>query len=160
MKTVVLAVGSNMGNKLENIALARDMLSRSCDILCSSSIYETPPAFFEHHDNFYNCALAVSTDVDAFELLKLCKGIESALGRKPSFRNAPRPIDLDIIFYGDERVDTDVLKIPHIDWQNRDFVITPLLDLCNKGVFDASYFVEIKSFLSNKTRAFKKITDL
>ena len=160
MKTVVLAVGSNVGNRLENIVLARDMLSRACDILCSSSIYETPPAFFEQQDNFYNCALAISTNINAFELLKLCKDIESSLGRKPSFRNAPRPIDLDIIFYEDERVDTDVLKIPHIDWQNRDFVITPLLDLRDKGVFDASCFVEIKSFLSNKTRAFEKIIDL
>ncbi len=160
MAIVVLALGSNMGNKLQNLREACKRVSEFANIQSKACVYETPPAFYEQQDNFYNSAIAISTELDAFDLLKRCKEIESDMGREASFRNAPRPIDLDIIFIEGKSIFDPVLNVPHIDWQNRDFVITPLIDLCEYGVFNSSTFNSEKQFLTNKKRAFKKIADL
>ena len=160
MAVAVLALGSNMGDKLQNLRKAREYVANFASIVASSSVYETPPAFYEAQDNFYNCAIAISTELKPILLLKNCKKIEADMGREVSFRNAPRPIDLDIIFIEGENVSTPDLNVPHIDWTNRDFVITPLLDLLDMGIFNSFTFNSEKQFLINKKRAFKKITDL
>ena len=160
MSIAVLALGSNMGNKLQNLREACKRVSKFANIQSKASVYETPPEFYEQQDNFYNSAIAISTELNAFDLLKCCKEIESDMGREVSFRNAPRPIDLDIIFIEGKNISVPDLNVPHIDWQNRDFVITPLIDLCEHGVFDSTTFNSEKQFLTNKKRAFKKIADL
>ncbi len=160
MAIAVLALGSNMGNKLENLHTACKYVSEFANILFKAKVYETPPAFYEAQDSFYNSAIAISTELDAFQLLKNCKEIESTMGREVSFRNAPRPIDLDIIFIEGKNISSPNLNVPHIDWANRDFVITPLIDLFEQGVFDSGAFNSEKQFLMNKKRAFKKIANL
>ena len=160
MVIAVLALGSNMGDKLQNLRKAREYVSNFASIIASASVYETPPAFYEAQEYFYNSAIAISTELTPIQLLKNCKKIETDMGRKASFRNAPRPIDLDIIFIEGESVSTPDLNVPHIDWENRDFVITPLLDLLDAGVFSSFTFNSEKQFLINKKRSFKKITNL
>ncbi len=160
MKIVVLALGSNLDDRLQNLRSARIAVSEQCVILSTSGVYQTPPAFYENQPDFYNCAIAVKTKLSPEELLKLCKKIEAQMGRITPFRNAPRPIDLDIIFYEDERINTDILKIPHIDWQNRDFVITPLLDLRDDKIFETPTFEFVEKILKPKHRTFEKIANL
>ncbi len=160
MKIAVLALGSNLGDRLQNLRSACASISAQCAILAISGVYQTPPAFYENQPDFYNCAIAVKTELSPEELLKLCKTIEAQMGRTTPFRNAPRPIDLDIIFYEDERINTDILKIPHIDWQNRDFVITPLLDLRDNNIFDTISFEFVEKILKEKHRTFEKIANL
>ena len=160
MAIAVLALGSNMGNKLQNLRKAREYVCQFASIIASASVYETPPAFYENQDNFYNSAIAISTQLNAMQLLKNCKKIEVDMGREFSFRNAPRPIDLDIIFIEGEKISTNVLNVPHIDWCNRDFVITPLIDLLEAGIFNSQTFIAEKQFLTKQKRTFLKIADL
>ncbi len=160
MKIAILALGSNLGERAQNLRSALISLAQQCEIFATSAVYQTPPAFYENQPDFHNCAVAIRTELEPLELLKFCKEIETKMGRTTPFRNAPRPIDLDIIFYEDLRVNLDILKIPHIDWQNRDFVITPLLDLLDFGVFDSQNFEFVKNALTQKNRTFKKIYSL
>lgn len=160
MKIAIIAIGSNLGNSLENLRLALVRISELGKVLATSSVYKTPPCFYENQDDFLNAVVAVETSLDAFELLKFCKQVEADFGRKPTFRNAPRQIDLDIVFLDDEIVQTDILQIPHKDWANRDFVKTPLLDILELGILDKSCFDFVKGKLKNTTRAYDKYANL
>lgn len=160
MKIAVIALGSNLGNSLENLRKAVARVGEIGEVVGVSGVYKTPPFFYEEQADFLNATLAVETSLDAFELLKFCKQVEADFGRKPTFRNAPRPIDLDIVFLEDEIVQTDILQIPHKDWQNRDFVKTPLIDLLELGIFEKSCFDFVKTKLNGVARAYKKCADL
>ena len=70
------------------------------------------------------------------------------------FRNGPREIDVDIIFYGNEQVKSEALEIPHPRWAERDFVVSPLLDLLDGGLFDDEIFGEVKRMLSDRPKMF------
>lgn len=160
MSVAVLALGSNMGDRLANLRLARGFVCGRFAQLAAAGVYETPPAFYADQPPFYNSAVAVSAELPAPELLAFCKGVEKKMGRAPSFRNAPRPIDIDIIFYEGRDCRGDALTIPHIGWRDRAFVITPLLDIRAAGVLKGAYFAAADLYLAAQMRAYKKICDL
>ena len=129
LKKVVLALGSNMGEPIENLRSAVAEISTFATVLKRSQIYKTEPVGYLDQDDFFNATILCETHLEPLQLLKKCKEIESQMGRVKSFRNAPRPIDIDIIFYEGESINTEVLQIPHPRWSERDFVLSPLSDI-------------------------------
>jgi 2-amino-4-hydroxy-6-hydroxymethyldihydropteridine diphosphokinase len=144
---VYLALGSNLGDRMGNLASAVERLSESITIRKVSSIYETEPVYYKEQPLFLNAALSGLTELDPFDLLRFVKGIESELGRQPSFRNAPRLIDIDILFYGDRIIDTLELTIPHTHIAERAFVLVPLAEIAPEMVHPLTH-KKIKDLLS------------
>ena len=128
---VFIALGGNLGDRPANLQAAIDALQTGGQVRVAklSRVYETAPFGYADQPDFLNMALEAATDLEPAALLAFLKEIEAALGRQPSFRNSPRPIDLDIIFYDDLTLDTPALQIPHPRLRGRGFVLKPLNDL-------------------------------
>lgn len=124
-----IALGSNIGNRAGYIHDALDDMSSYLNIVETSHLYETIPMLVTDQPLFLNAVCEVSTHLAPTDLLRAVKETEVALGRTKSIRYGPRVIDLDILFYDDDVIDTPELKIPHILLPERDFVLAPLLDL-------------------------------
>ena len=124
--TVYLGLGSNMGNRQANLDSALEFLSQRLQLKKVSSLYDTEPVGNTEQPRFLNMVCQVNTRLAPEELLTLAKGIELKLGRAPRTSNAPRPIDIDILFYGDQVVKTKKLVIPHPRLTERAFVLVPL----------------------------------
>jgi len=124
--TVYLCLGSNMGNRQANLDKALEFLSQRLQLKQVSSLYDTEPVGNTEQPRFLNMVCQVNTRLAPEELLTLVKGIELKLGRAPRTPNAPRPIDIDILFYGDRVVKTKKLVIPHPRLTERAFVLVPL----------------------------------
>jgi 2-amino-4-hydroxy-6-hydroxymethyldihydropteridine diphosphokinase len=130
MITVYLALGSNIGNREQNLRRASELLcSANLRIKKVSSIYETEPVDFLEQDWFLNAVLEAETDLSSVDLLQALRAIEDAMGSKKAFAKGPRLIDLDILLYGDESVETPELKVPHPRMLNRKFVLIPLAEI-------------------------------
>ncbi|MEK7848276.1 MAG: 2-amino-4-hydroxy-6-hydroxymethyldihydropteridine diphosphokinase [Chloroflexota bacterium] len=129
MVTVYLALGSNLGGRQQNIERAVALLSPQVRVEQLSSLYQTEPEGFRQQPGFLNAALRGETALSPQDLLRHAKQIEAGLGRQPSFPNAPRPIDIDILFYGDQVVKTADLVIPHPRLAHRAFVLVPLAEI-------------------------------
>lgn len=158
MNKVIIALGSNMGDSIKNLSRATQMLESDCLILKRSKVYQTPPVGYTNQADFFNAALIAETALTPLALLKLCKKIESEMGRVSSFCNAPRPIDLDIIFYAKEKLSGEVLSIPHPRWAERDFVLTTLLDLFEDSGNFEDFPDELRAVLKKTSRAFAPIS--
>jgi GTP cyclohydrolase-4 len=127
---VYLSLGSNMGEKQENLLRAMDYISQRLRIEKKSSVYDTEPVGDVKQPRFLNMVCRVSTSLPPATLLSVLKGIESKMGRLPVHpANSPRPIDIDILLYGDQIVDTPDLKIPHPQLTERAFVLVPLAEI-------------------------------
>ena len=126
---VYLSLGSNLGDRRSNLAAALQRLRDVVEIWTVSSLYETKPVGYLDQSRFYNIVCAGKTALSAPELLKYAKDIESAHGRQPSFRNGPRLIDIDIIFFDDLHIAQDDLTIPHPRMAERAFVLVPLAEI-------------------------------
>jgi 2-amino-4-hydroxy-6-hydroxymethyldihydropteridine diphosphokinase len=126
---VYLALGSNLGDRLTNLKQAISSLTPQMEVKAKSQIYETPPWGYEDQPKFLNQVIKAKTYLDPEPLLKHLKRLEVALGRKESFPNGPRLIDLDILFYDDRIFNTPSLVIPHPRLQERGFVLLPLMDI-------------------------------
>jgi 2-amino-4-hydroxy-6-hydroxymethyldihydropteridine diphosphokinase len=131
---VYLALGSNLGDRLGNLRSAREALSPQVEILACSSVYETPPWGFTNQPAFYNQVLRGATTLSPHELLAYVKKVELVLGRAPTFKNGPRLIDIDILYYDDLVLDTPELGLPHPRMEGRAFVWLPLAELAPKMV--------------------------
>ncbi len=127
--TVYLGLGSNMGNRQANLERALELLSQRLRVEKISTIYDTEPIGNTNQPRFLNLVCQIYTRLAPTELLALAKGIESKLGRTPSKSNAPRPIDIDILFYDDQVVETPELVIPHPRLTERAFVLVPLAEI-------------------------------
>jgi 2-amino-4-hydroxy-6-hydroxymethyldihydropteridine diphosphokinase len=132
--SVYLALGSNIGNRQENLSIALQRLREIVDIDKISSVYETEPVGYLDQPCFLNMVCHGQTVPSPHELLRKIKAIEEALGRKPSFRNAPRPIDIDILLYDDLCLETEHLTIPHPRMSERAFVLVPLVEIAPTAV--------------------------
>src|SRR5207244_1047887 len=126
---VYLALGSNMGDRRGNLAAALQQLREMMEISAISSIYETEPVGYLDQPRFLNIVCSGKTQLSTRELLKRVKEIEKILGRRPTFRNGPRPIDIDILFYDNLRITEDDLTIPHPRLAERAFVLVPLAEI-------------------------------
>lgn len=142
MSEAVIALGTNMGNRIENINAAVRAIARlsGVKILKASAIYETEPVGCEEDDKYYNAALLVETSVSPAVLLGECLGIESAMGRFRTRKNEPRIIDLDLILYESFRSESYELTVPHPRILERAFVMAPLLDLYPSGRAPGLFF--------------------
>ena len=138
MATVYLGLGSNMGDRKEKITQALDLMSQQIDLKEMSSIYETEPEGFTQQPLFLNAVCRVSTDLDPENLLDFIKRIEYKLGRRPSFPNAPRPIDIDILLYNDSIISSQKLTIPHPRLGQRAFVLVPLAEIAPELIIPGS----------------------
>jgi len=126
---VYLALGSNMDNRLANLKQAIASLPPQMEVKKKSSVYETPPWGYTDQAMFLNQVLMAKTYLEPEPLLRHLKRLEIALGRKATFRNGPRSIDIDILFYDDLVLETPALTIPHPRLHERGFVLLPLMDI-------------------------------
>ena len=129
MVTVYFGLGSNMGDRRENLERALDYLSQRLGKIERSSMYDTEPMENTAQPRFLNMVCQIKTMLRPEDLLTLAKGIERKMGRQPGRPNSPRPIDIDILFYGDQVIDTPDLKIPHPRMNYRAFVLVPLAEI-------------------------------
>jgi 2-amino-4-hydroxy-6-hydroxymethyldihydropteridine diphosphokinase len=130
MPTVYLALGSNVGDREKNLREALRLLGESrIRIEKLSSIYETEPVDYLDQAWFLNAVLEAQTDLPAAQLLGRLRDIESQMGSKKAFAKGPRLIDVDILLYDDETVDTADLQVPHPRMLQRNFVLVPLAEI-------------------------------
>ncbi len=127
--TVYLGLGSNMGDRQDNLDKAIDYLSQRLRVAEVSSVYDTEPMGNPEQPRFLNMVCQVKTMLKPKDLLILAKGIERKMGRMPGKPNLPRPIDIDILFYGVQVIDTPELVIPHPRLTQRAFVLVPLAEI-------------------------------
>ncbi|MEH7505552.1 2-amino-4-hydroxy-6-hydroxymethyldihydropteridine diphosphokinase [Neobacillus drentensis] len=135
--TTFIALGSNIGNRYDNITSAIKRLISYSDInlVNYSSIYETDPVGYEDQDLFLNMVIEVQTSFSAMDLLDLCLKTELELGRKREIKWGPRTIDLDILTYNQENIESEKLIVPHPRMLERAFVIIPLLEIIHDNQF-------------------------
>jgi 2-amino-4-hydroxy-6-hydroxymethyldihydropteridine diphosphokinase len=126
---VFLALGSNLGDRASNLKEAIASLSPQMEVKARSKVYETPPWGYSEQEKFLNQVLKVKTYLEPEQLLKHLKRLEVALGRATSFRNGPRLIDIDILFYDDLVFESPALVIPHPRVHERGFVLLPMMDI-------------------------------
>ena len=137
-KLIVLSLGSNVGDRGQNIKDAAAMLEKKFDTqLKKSPLYETPPLYYENQDDFYNCCVSFHSDLEASEIFKLTASIENKFERKRDIKHGPREIDIDIIFVGDMVFANEALTIPHPRMEDRRFVLAPLSDMYSEHVHPA-----------------------
>jgi 2-amino-4-hydroxy-6-hydroxymethyldihydropteridine diphosphokinase len=126
---VYLALGSNLGNRLANLKNAISNLTPQMDVKKKSPVYETPPWGVADQPPFLNQVVMAQTYLSPEDLLSHLKRLETVLGREPTFENGPRVIDIDILFYDDEIIDSPPLVVPHPRMHQRGFVLVPLNDI-------------------------------
>ncbi|MBF0484953.1 MAG: 2-amino-4-hydroxy-6-hydroxymethyldihydropteridine diphosphokinase [Candidatus Omnitrophica bacterium] len=130
MSIVYLGLGSNVGNREENIlAAVKGLEAGGIKVIKLSSIIETDPVGGPVQGLFLNAVLKAETSLPPLELLKTCQGIENALGRVRVVNNGPRTIDIDILLYDDLKLNVPGLVIPHPRMYEREFVTRPLQEV-------------------------------
>jgi 2-amino-4-hydroxy-6-hydroxymethyldihydropteridine diphosphokinase len=126
-----LALGSNLGDRAATLQAAVDGLAARAGVtlVATSRVYETDPVGGPVQDDFLNAVVAVDTTLDPYSLLGIAHDLEAAAERVRSERWGPRTLDVDVLRYGDCRLDDPVLTIPHPRMFERAFVLVPLADL-------------------------------
>ncbi len=154
----VIGLGTNMGNRLENLknAVYALELAPKTAVIKKSAVYETSPVGYAKQQDFYNCAVLCESAFEPHEMLGICLGAECGLGRVRNFKNGPRVIDMDLLLAEDKIIRTPNLIVPHPHIKERLFVLLPMLDLFESGVafgFDfASAIGGIKDQQIKKTK--------
>jgi 2-amino-4-hydroxy-6-hydroxymethyldihydropteridine diphosphokinase len=129
MSTAYIALGSNVGDRLDFLRKAKEALSRRVNILATSPVYETEPIGTVEKYKFLNAVLGVRTELSPQALLSLCLAVERENGRLRERKNAPRTLDLDLLLYDDLCIDMPDLTLPHPRMHERAFVLAPLADI-------------------------------
>lgn len=132
----VIGLGTNMGNRLENLknAVYALELAPKTAVIKKSAVYETSPVGYAKQQDFYNCAVLCESAFEPHEMLGICLGAECGLGRVRNFKNGPRVIDMDLLLAEDKIIRTPNLIVPHPHIKERLFVLLPMLDLFESGV--------------------------
>lgn len=132
---IYLGLGSNLGNKSLHLQTAIDEIEKRIGpVVRQSAFIESEPWGFESDNTFVNAVVAVDTDMQPMEVLKVTQSIEREMGRTSKSINgnySDRIIDIDILLFGDVKMDTPELTIPHPRMNERDFVIVPLREVMN-----------------------------
>ncbi|MEI8389987.1 MAG: 2-amino-4-hydroxy-6-hydroxymethyldihydropteridine diphosphokinase [bacterium] len=129
-----IGVGSNIGDRIGYVQQAHCLLNdtEGVQVLEGSSFYETEPVGYKNQEWFINAVLKITTTLSAEELLSQCLRIEKQLGRvrHPELpKNGPRVLDLDILFYDNKVINSDIMEIPHPRMHKRAYALVPLLEL-------------------------------
>jgi 2-amino-4-hydroxy-6-hydroxymethyldihydropteridine diphosphokinase len=137
--SVYLGLGSNVGNREENLKIALGYIEQRMRVLAKSSIYETDPVGNTNQPKFLNMVCEVKTTLPPASLLILAKGIEQKLGRPAnSPKDSPRTMDIDILFYGDQVLNDPDLIIPHPRLSKRAFVLVPMNEIASDFIDPAT----------------------
>jgi 2-amino-4-hydroxy-6-hydroxymethyldihydropteridine diphosphokinase len=137
MTRAYVGLGANVGNRRENLRQALRWLPPECRVTAVSSLYRSPAMVLEGEPpgpEFLNAACEVDTSLNPGDLLAHLKQIEHAIGRRPAPRWSARPIDLDILLFGDVVLETPELTIPHPGIAQRAFVVLPLAEIAPEVV--------------------------
>jgi 2-amino-4-hydroxy-6-hydroxymethyldihydropteridine diphosphokinase len=128
--TVYLGLGANLGNREANLRMALGAMTRMVRVTAVSALYETDPVGSTPQPPFYNAAAAIEAGLDPLPLLRFLQSIEEEVGRRPGAgHQGPRPIDIDILLYGDVSLDDPQLSLPHPRLAERAFVLVPLSEI-------------------------------
>lgn len=129
MQIAYLSLGSNVGDRIAQLRSARARLSTLGRVVAVSSLYETEPVEFTAQPWFLNCVLALGTEQTGRQLMSTILEIETQMGRKRVQNKGPRSIDIDILLFGDEVIDSPELNVPHPAMHKRRFVLEPLAEV-------------------------------
>ena len=129
VEKIFIALGSNIGDRLENLNKAISSMYPDITIHKCSSVYETPPWGYRDQREFYNQVCECGTRLEPLDLLSFLKEIEKKMGREFTFIYGPRLIDLDILFYDQQVFNSSNLIIPHPHIEKRAFVLVPLMEI-------------------------------
>jgi 2-amino-4-hydroxy-6-hydroxymethyldihydropteridine diphosphokinase len=132
MADVYLGLGANLGDRLLNLRTALHRMTTYAEVQRVSSLYETEPVGFLEQDWFLNAAAHITTDLAPLDLLHAIRGIENDLGRQRIVVNGPRTVDLDILLWEDQVINSGGLVVPHPRMHERLFVLAPLRELAPK----------------------------
>lgn len=162
INTSYLALGSNMGDRESNLINAIRVISSidSISVIDISNIYETDPVGYTQQDKFLNMAAVVQTTLQPLRLLEELQKIENRLKRKREIFWGPRTIDIDILLYGDIRIDLPNLVIPHPRMFERAFVLVPTRDIFEGKVINGEDIDDLIDKCSDKygVKEYKKLT--
>jgi 2-amino-4-hydroxy-6-hydroxymethyldihydropteridine diphosphokinase len=154
--SLIIALGSNIGDKLENFQVALDKLIESFgEPIAISSIYTSEPLGEVEQPDFFNAVIEFkSPNLSPTEILRNCLSIEEAMGRKRTIHWGPRIIDIDILFIDELKVSEKHLTIPHPEISNRSFVVRPLMELpfyvSHKNNFSFPDTFDLEAYKSDK----------
>lgn len=130
MTHVYLLLGSNENDRFKNLERACELIALKCGkALKQSALYETEAWGLKEQNSFLNQAIAIESSLPPLELLNQLKAIEKEIGRTETVKWGPRVIDIDILFYGNEIVETEELTIPHPFLHQRKFTLEPLNEI-------------------------------
>lgn len=129
MATVYVALGSNLANPLAQLEKAIGSLQKFAKNITLSGFYGSKPLGPQDQPDYVNAVAKFDTDLTAYELLDALQRIENEQGRVRLRRWGERTLDLDILLYGNEQINSERLTIPHYDMHNREFVIVPLYEI-------------------------------
>ncbi|MCL5263783.1 MAG: 2-amino-4-hydroxy-6-hydroxymethyldihydropteridine diphosphokinase [Chloroflexi bacterium] len=129
MATVFLGLGSNQGDRMQNLRMALQLLAHEVTVNRVSSIYETEPVDYLDQPWFLNAVCQIETELSPRETLALANRVEQELGRQRTVRYGPRTIDVDILLYDNCVIDEPDLRIPHPEMAKRAFVLVPLAEI-------------------------------
>jgi 2-amino-4-hydroxy-6-hydroxymethyldihydropteridine diphosphokinase len=133
-EVVYLSLGSNVGDRSANLRAAIERLGEAETVTSVSGFYETEPVELREQSWFLNCVVALETGNSPRALLKKALAIEQEMGRLRMKDKGPRPIDIDILLFGDRVVEEQGLKIPHPAMHQRRFVLEPLAEIAPEAV--------------------------
>jgi 2-amino-4-hydroxy-6-hydroxymethyldihydropteridine diphosphokinase len=129
MSVAYVALGVNLGDRAATIESALRSLAQLGELRAVSSLYETDPVGYADQPPYLNAVVSIETSLPALDLLRRLLAIEAEHGRVRTFANAPRTLDLDLLLYGDETVETPELTVPHPRMHERAFVLVPLVEI-------------------------------
>ena len=124
-----MGLGSNLGDREENLRRAIDLLGPDIEIESKSSIYQTAPMYVKEQPDFLNMTVKTRTELSAASVFKKIKQVEKQMGRETAERYGARVIDIDILFFGSKRIEEPELIVPHPRLHERAFVLVPLADI-------------------------------
>lgn len=156
---VFFGLGSNLGNRLENLDLARKCITEIIgDITAQSAIYETAAWGLKEQNDFLNQVVCVTTNLSALDVLKAVLRVEQSMGRKREVKWGTRTIDIDILYYNDEIINLPELVVPHPFIQERRFVLVPLAEIAGAVVHPKLHLTnnELLKYCADTSNVIKK----
>jgi len=130
---VTIGIGGNIGNvkrRFDKLLLSLEQ-NGNFDVVATSPLLQNPPFGYLEQDDFINGIVVLKTNLSLNSFFKVMQRLENRYGRKRSFQDAPRTLDIDIIFFDNKKINTKKLTIPHKDWANRESVTIPLKHIQN-----------------------------